>query len=489
MDEQSIMDKALVSVILPVFNGGLLLAEAIKSVLKQDYRPIEIILVDDGSTDPTAVIASEFSKQVQYVYQPNAGPAAARNLGIRMARGEYIAFIDADDLWPSDKLHMQMNCFETYPTVEIVQGLISRIGIQNLVQGQIVGADIDFPFIYTNLGSMVIRRSVFEKIGNFEEGLRFHEDTDFWLRAREKGIQILIQRKIALIYRIHGHNLTTGKDVESTGFLSILWKSINRRRISSGAVINIGKLKFIPDLKDINQPSCDHKKKELMAWPLVSIILYANGNLATVCQAIDSIRSQDYHPVELLIIGDLLDQVRGLIDEPFSQVHFMDGYSDLASGLNAALQRSNGEIIAFLDAEGIWAPEKLKTQVAFLLEHPADGYVVGRTRNIILPDLKYPADLIDEFSLRKTLGDLLSTLAVRRSVVDQVGEFSPELAGMAETDWLLRAKDKGFHQQTLPNVWLFRFIQPDFHVVGIDKMKAALLESVRSSVHRKRNLA
>jgi hypothetical protein len=106
-----------------------------------------------------------------------------------------------------------------------------------------------------------------------------------------------------------------------------------------------------------------------------------------------------------------------------------------------------------------------------------------------MPDLKYPPELIAEFSLRKSLGDLLSTLVVRRSVFEQVGEFGPGLAGMEETDWFLRAKDKGFSQKKLPNVFLFRFVQPDFHLVGTEKMKAALLESVRSSVHRKRNIS
>jgi hypothetical protein len=85
------------------------------------------------------------------------------------------------------------------------------------------------------------------------------------------------------------------------------------------------------------------------------------------------------------------------------------------------------------------------------------------------------------------MGDLLSTLLIRRTVAEKVGEFRSGLAGMEETDWLLRAKDQGFSQKMLPNVCLFRFVQPDFHVVGIDKMKAALLESVRSSIHRKHN--
>lgn len=480
------MGNALVSVILPVYNGELFLAEAIESVLNQSYRPLEIILVNDGSTDLTSQIAARFSDHVRYFYQPNSGPAAARNLGIRKAKGKFIAFIDADDLWPEDKLAAQMRCFEAFPAVKIVQGLINRVKLPNQVKGRLIGADIEFPFIYTNLGSMVMRRSIFEKIGYFAENLPFHEDTDFWLRAREAGLLILVQRKIALIYRIHGRNMTTGEDIETTGLLNMVRKSLNRRRVS-GQVNKIGKLSFIPDLLGINPPGYGWDKKESLSLPLVSIILCANGNPQQISQALESIRSQDYQPSELIIIGASPDKLQGLDTDHFEQLSFIYKYADLASGLNAALSKSKGEMLAFLDAEGIWAPYKLKTQVSYLLEHPADGYVVGRTRNILSPDMSYPVDLIDDFSFRKSMGDLLSTLLVRRMVVEQVGEFRSGLDGMEETDWLLRARDRGFPQKMLPKVCLFRFIQPDFHVVGIEKMKAGLLEFVRSSVHRKRD--
>ncbi|MGD0753199.1 MAG: glycosyltransferase family A protein [Anaerolineales bacterium] len=480
------MNDALVSVIMPVYNGEKLMAEAIESVLRQSYRPIEIIIIDDGSTDASAKIAARYPDQTRYFYQANAGPAAARNLGIRKAKGEFIAFIDADDLWPNDKLGAQMRCFEAFPSVELVQGLINRIKLPNQVKGRLIGAEIDFPFIYTNLGSMVMRRRVFKKIGYFEENLPFHEDTDFWLRAREAGLLILVQRKLALVYRIHGRNMTTGEDLETTGLLNIVRRSIVRRR-AAGPVKDIGKLSYITDLLEKDQQRHGWEKQEPVSWPLVSIILYANGNHQQFSQAFESIRSQDYHPAELIIVGAKLGQMEELNADTYDHVSLINDRADLASGLNAALNISKGAMLAFLDAEGVWAFDKLKTQVAYLLEHSSDGYVVGRTRNILMPNLSYPADLIDEFSLRKSMGDLLSTLLIRRTVAEKVGEFRSGLAGMEETDWLLRAKDQGFSQKMLPNVCLFRFVQPDFHVVGIDKMKAALLETVRSSIHRKHN--
>jgi len=483
------LDNPLVSVILPVHNGERLLSEAIESILEQDYQPLEIIIVDDGSTDSTAQIITSFEGDIHYFYQSNSGPAAARNFGIHKAKGDFIAFIDSDDLWPKDKLLQQMNCFKAFPKVEIVQGLISRTYFSKMDKDRKKGVEIDFSFIYTNLGSMIMRRSVFDKIEYFDENLTFHEDTDFWLRAREADLHILIQRKLALIYRIHGRNMTAGQNVESTGFLNILRRSIVRRRKTAGFVKDISNLTFIPDLLINDKKYISNGEKTPEQLPLVSIILYANDDSANLHQAIASIRDQGYYPVELVLIHSSLKQVPAYISDAFDQTRLINEYSNLAAGLNAALQRANGEVLAFLDAEGAWAPGKLKTQINFLLDHPADVCIVGRTRNIIMPDVKYPLDLINEYSLRKRTGDLLSTLLVRRSVLEQVGEFRSELTGMEETDWLLRARDLGFPQKMLPQVFFYRFVEPDFHIVGIDKMKSALLESVRSSVHRKRNVS
>ena len=98
------MKRQLISCIVPVFNGELYLAEALESILKQSYRPLEIIVADDGSTDGTEAIVARFGTQVRYLYQPNSGPATARNLGLGAVRGEFVGFLDADDLWHPEKL-------------------------------------------------------------------------------------------------------------------------------------------------------------------------------------------------------------------------------------------------------------------------------------------------------------------------------------------------------------------------------------------------
>jgi glycosyltransferase involved in cell wall biosynthesis len=107
-----------VSCIVPVFNGERFVAEALESILAQTYRPIDVIVADDGSTDGTAAILSGYGGRIRVVTQPTAGPAATRNLGLEAARGEFVAFLDADDVWHPEKLAKQVRRFAARPGLQ-----------------------------------------------------------------------------------------------------------------------------------------------------------------------------------------------------------------------------------------------------------------------------------------------------------------------------------------------------------------------------------
>jgi glycosyltransferase involved in cell wall biosynthesis len=113
-------ETAAVSVVIPSYNSAHHISETLESVFSQSYRPHEIIVVDDGSTDDTRAVLEKYSDRIIYVYQKNAGEPAARNTGIRRASGEFIAFLDADDLWLPNKLTLQMDYFEKHPEVDLV---------------------------------------------------------------------------------------------------------------------------------------------------------------------------------------------------------------------------------------------------------------------------------------------------------------------------------------------------------------------------------
>jgi glycosyltransferase involved in cell wall biosynthesis len=221
--------EPLVSVVIPVFNGERFLREAVESVLAQKYSPVEIIIVDDGSTDGTATVARSLSETVRYLHQTNQGPAAARNRGIKQARGSLIAFADADDLWPADKLEMQLPYLITAPAIEIVMGRIQQVLLSATKADEFAE-----PAFSVNLGSAVIRKSVFERVGLFDETMRYSEDVDWFMRARETGVAITTIDAVTLFYRQHEQNMTRGKSTSELNVLKALKKSLDRRRDRAG---------------------------------------------------------------------------------------------------------------------------------------------------------------------------------------------------------------------------------------------------------------
>ena len=172
------MNKYFVTVIIPVFNGATYIAEAVESIRRQNHDPLEVIIVDDGSTDSTANIVADMSANIRYVYQSNKGPAAARNRGLLMAKGDVIGFLDADDLWSGNKLRIQCGHLEKNPEVEIVLGLMQRMQLIDAKEGTHRFKEWSEPVMNMSLGSALFRKSVFDKVGLIDESLDYCEDWD-----------------------------------------------------------------------------------------------------------------------------------------------------------------------------------------------------------------------------------------------------------------------------------------------------------------------
>lgn len=217
----------LVSVVIPVFNGAAFLREAVESVFAQNYSPLEIIIVDDGSTDGTEAVARSLPEPVRYLRQTNAGPAAARNRGIENAQGSLIAFADADDLWPAGKLELQLPYFSD-AAIEIVMGRIQQVHLSN-------AEEFGEPAFSVNLGCAVIKKSVFERVGSFDESMHYSEDVDWFMRAREGGAAIVTVDAVTLLYRQHEQNMTRGKSTTELNVLKALKRSLDRRREQTGS--------------------------------------------------------------------------------------------------------------------------------------------------------------------------------------------------------------------------------------------------------------
>jgi glycosyltransferase involved in cell wall biosynthesis len=234
----------LVSVVIPVFNGERFLREAVQSVLDQKYSPVEIIIVDDGSTDGTPNVARSFPETVRYLHQTNRGPSAARNRGIEHAQGSLIAFADADDLWPPGKLELQLPYLINDPTVGIVMGRVQQMLLSETVDGQTQTERFPEPAFSVNLGSAVIRKSVFDRVGLFDETMRYSEDVDWFMRARESGAAIATIDAVTLFYRQHEQNMTRGKSTSELNILKTLKRSLDRRRELTGSASELPTFKI-----------------------------------------------------------------------------------------------------------------------------------------------------------------------------------------------------------------------------------------------------
>lgn len=179
----------LVSVVIPTYNYGHCVAEAVESALTQTYPNVEVIVVDDGSTDDTRARLAPYGDRIRYIYQPNAGLSAARNTGIRAARGSYIALLDSDDAFHPRKLELQMGYLTGHPEIPFLA--TDHLGgptcppwspppdappVHRVKQEELV--------IKTRFGScgVVVRKDCFDQVGLFDESLRSVEDRDMWIR-------------------------------------------------------------------------------------------------------------------------------------------------------------------------------------------------------------------------------------------------------------------------------------------------------------------
>lgn len=227
------MNRPRISCIIPVCNGERFLGEALESVLGQTCRPFEIIVVDDGSTDGTAAVAAAYDPRVRYVFQSNAGPAAARNRGLDLATGDLLAFLDADDVWLSEKLERQSNYMLDQRDADVVFTLIQNFWVEGMEEEaeRFRAHRISKPLAGYSPCTMMARREVFEAVGPFRADMP-HGDTQEWvLRARERGIVVASMPEVLTRRRIHQENRSRLMQARSRDiFLQLVKDTLDRKR-------------------------------------------------------------------------------------------------------------------------------------------------------------------------------------------------------------------------------------------------------------------
>ncbi|MCA9468792.1 MAG: glycosyltransferase family 2 protein [Nitrospira sp.] len=236
----------LISVIIPVYNGERYIGQAVRSVLAQTWLPHEIIVIDDGSTDKTRETLEPFWGQIQYLFQPNQGPSAARNAGIKVAQGDLICFLDADDLWTPEKLEVQLMFMQANPETAMVFADHEEFNREGLVLASYLRekrkAFLAFPvepgtvdgafgklvienFISTP--TVMLRKCCLERAGVFDEKIRSVEDRDLWMRI-SASFPIACIPRILCKRRMHGENISRKRELTLQGRIRILENNWNR---------------------------------------------------------------------------------------------------------------------------------------------------------------------------------------------------------------------------------------------------------------------
>jgi glycosyltransferase involved in cell wall biosynthesis len=326
--------RGLVSVIIPAYNQGRYLGKAIQSVLDQTYPHLEAIIVDDGSTDDSAEVARSFhDPRLHYVYQDNRGLSAARNTGVRYAHGEYLAYLDSDDLFLPRKLELLAGILDANPDLGFAAGQAVPIDENDQPLGHLFDSPppedpsrllLGNPF---HVGSVLVRARWQTEAGGFDETLRSYEDWDMWLRLVLLGCQMGWADEPVSLYRFHTAQMTRLGSQMTRATFAVLDKIFAQSNL--------------PD-----------------SWQEKHDLAYSNANLRAMAQAY---QAQEYalaqkHLCEAVRLNpSLLDanaeplakRLAALADSPKNRepLDFLERiYSHLPSELDALQQRSSVDL-------------------------------------------------------------------------------------------------------------------------------------------------
>lgn len=228
----------LISAVVLAKNSEAYLKEALESIFHQTYPNYEVILVDGQSTDATAAIAKSYP-QLRYVYQETLGLSQGRNLGIEVAKGDFIAFLDSDDRWTSDKLSLQAQALVQEPEVQYVTSWLQLFTTSStpLRQGY-KHTDLEAPRWGRTPGTLMVRRELFERIGAFDTTLAIAGDLDWFAKAQSQGIPTITLSQVLLYKRIREDSLSSKSSVNRREVMQVLKESILRQRKEKSDVKN-----------------------------------------------------------------------------------------------------------------------------------------------------------------------------------------------------------------------------------------------------------
>lgn len=227
------MTRPTVGVVVPAYDAERYLSHALESILAQTRAPDDVVVADDGSGDRTRQIAASYGAPVRVVAQPTCGPAATRNLGLATVRGDFVAFLDPDDLWEPRKLEIQLACFDADPRLDACLTHVRMFWDDEMADES--KRFLDHPRARPVPGfattTLLARRAAFERTSGFDDRLWFSDATEWILNALEAGLSFRLLPEVLVRHRIHASNLTRRQNEASREeFLRLVKRSLDRRR-------------------------------------------------------------------------------------------------------------------------------------------------------------------------------------------------------------------------------------------------------------------
>lgn len=215
--------EPLISVVVTVYNTEKYITEALDSVFAQDYKNLEVIVVNDGSTDSTLDILEKYPRKIKIISQENKGQSVARNVGIKIAQGSFIGILDGDDLWTDNHISLGLRYLTQNNDYDFVRGQTMRFKV---VDGEKEISNKEFMEML--VGASFFRLKVFNIVGLFDEDMRQGEDLDWFIRLAESCCKEKRIEETILLYRRHENNLTNSIEFITRGQLNAYRKKIKR---------------------------------------------------------------------------------------------------------------------------------------------------------------------------------------------------------------------------------------------------------------------
>lgn len=464
----------LVSVIIPTFNPSGYIFEAVESVKNQqnfNNDSLEIIVVDDCSNNEASLqILRELNRvdNVKVVsLARNGGPSLARNTGIKKAKGQYIGFIDDDDLWPPNKLKIQFEAFDEHEHLEIVSGQVQYF-LDGDVKDPIKKYHKEGKILYhVHLGACIIRSSLFHQSKNyFDENLRLSEDWDWWLRIKENGIKHLILDAPTLKYRVHENNSSTQLNIKELGLLKVLKASLDRRTASNTCEI------LAPHLGEMRSYQ-------------VSVVLPLYNGVQYIRRALDSVMSQTY-PIEKVIVVDdgSQDNSVDIVEKYYPEVQILRQMNKgVASARNAGWKACTTPWIAFIDQDDEWLQKKIALQIEKAKENSQTDWV-GCYQRFQSVGGELPTCVNSNFQ-QDHLSQIPSAWLIRKSILESLNGFNEKYRYGSDLDLLRRYRALNLTEQNSTETLLIKHFTGENETMSVKESVKDMLSIIHEQIKSK----